>query len=34
LTALEIASREAAARPAVPFDPLAAWRLPGDGEAK
>ncbi len=32
LTALELASREAAARPKAPFDPLAAFRRPEDDE--
>ncbi len=34
LTALEIASREAAARPRGPVDPLARWRLPTEPDSK
>jgi len=32
LTALDVADREAKARPAAPFDPLAAWRKPVDND--
>ena len=32
LAAHELCAREAQARPRAPVDPLAAWRLPGDGQ--